>query len=435
MGLLNVNMPLLYGEGGEDAFTRLQLEILRNFNDQSIFAWRREKEDSSYAAGNTSGVLADSVRDFKWCHSIKYRPKDVFRGINAGGQTDLSQEVVGPFIRITDPSVKYDERQHDFLCFQNASRTRPSSVAATQQPQINHSRSLSHNSKRRSAIPHIPVWLRHVYSQFKGPSVANHWLSNLYIVLLKECFSSDDGMVSILLHQEQNTYTRAHYPSIFVLRKTNDLKGDTTLQSRTFHVLSYPPRAATGGGLVKTIHLLTQPVRYDLSKTEPGMCSRGFWMDDKYVDCYSGSHWCGNERLSSLSDGPPPRSLRHWMQPDLLKAIPMFILFSPIRDMVPPLPSILLWFSIDEESSLKVQFNIGDGAFVRSLIGTKETGPWGGSGIQSNSGSDGDIRHEVAKYESLREGVQRRHLFDEVWLVVKMREGVKDIYLHIEHRT
>ncbi|KAI6000059.1 heterokaryon incompatibility protein-domain-containing protein [Pisolithus albus] len=38
MGLFGVNMPMLYGEG-KRAFQRLQLEIIRGFTDQSIFAW------------------------------------------------------------------------------------------------------------------------------------------------------------------------------------------------------------------------------------------------------------------------------------------------------------------------------------------------------------------------------------------------------------
>lgn len=41
LGLFDVNMPLLYGEGGK-AFMRLQLEIIRKSADESIFAWRRE---------------------------------------------------------------------------------------------------------------------------------------------------------------------------------------------------------------------------------------------------------------------------------------------------------------------------------------------------------------------------------------------------------
>ena len=38
MGLFNINMPLLYGEGRK-AFERLQLEIIKISDDESIFAW------------------------------------------------------------------------------------------------------------------------------------------------------------------------------------------------------------------------------------------------------------------------------------------------------------------------------------------------------------------------------------------------------------
>ena len=40
MGLFNVNMPTIYGEG-RFAFVRLQEEILKHIPDQSIFAWGR----------------------------------------------------------------------------------------------------------------------------------------------------------------------------------------------------------------------------------------------------------------------------------------------------------------------------------------------------------------------------------------------------------
>ena len=39
LGLFDVNMPLLYGEGGAKAFMRLQLEIIKQSDDESIFAW------------------------------------------------------------------------------------------------------------------------------------------------------------------------------------------------------------------------------------------------------------------------------------------------------------------------------------------------------------------------------------------------------------
>ena len=39
LGLFDVNMPLMYGEGGKKAFLRLQHELVRQSDDDSIFAW------------------------------------------------------------------------------------------------------------------------------------------------------------------------------------------------------------------------------------------------------------------------------------------------------------------------------------------------------------------------------------------------------------
>jgi hypothetical protein len=46
LGLFDVNMPLLYGEGLK-AFQRLQEEIIRNSDDQSILAWHSDVIDES----------------------------------------------------------------------------------------------------------------------------------------------------------------------------------------------------------------------------------------------------------------------------------------------------------------------------------------------------------------------------------------------------
>lgn len=56
LGLFNVNMPLLYGEG-EKALKRLQHEILQSTSDESIFAWT---DDRVW----TSGLLAESPANF-----------------------------------------------------------------------------------------------------------------------------------------------------------------------------------------------------------------------------------------------------------------------------------------------------------------------------------------------------------------------------------
>jgi hypothetical protein len=59
MGLFGIHMPMLYGEG-ENAFRRLQEEIIRTTPDDSIFAWRsREGSISSYC-----GLLARSPDEY-----------------------------------------------------------------------------------------------------------------------------------------------------------------------------------------------------------------------------------------------------------------------------------------------------------------------------------------------------------------------------------
>ena len=58
LGLFSINIPLLYGEGGK-AFDRLQGEIIRSSNDESILLW-----DSTNAITCSERVLASSPRDF-----------------------------------------------------------------------------------------------------------------------------------------------------------------------------------------------------------------------------------------------------------------------------------------------------------------------------------------------------------------------------------
>lgn len=56
MGIFNINMPLLYGEGGK-AFHRLQEEILRQTEDYSLLLWDSEND-------GTQSVLASSPACF-----------------------------------------------------------------------------------------------------------------------------------------------------------------------------------------------------------------------------------------------------------------------------------------------------------------------------------------------------------------------------------
>lgn len=47
LGLLEVNIPLLYGEGRLKAFLRLQEEFIRRSDDETIFAWTRSVPDDA----------------------------------------------------------------------------------------------------------------------------------------------------------------------------------------------------------------------------------------------------------------------------------------------------------------------------------------------------------------------------------------------------
>lgn len=63
MGLFNIHLPLIYGEG-ISAFIRLQEEIIRERNDLTIFAWEAAT-DTHYR-----GILATSPREFQNASNI-----------------------------------------------------------------------------------------------------------------------------------------------------------------------------------------------------------------------------------------------------------------------------------------------------------------------------------------------------------------------------
>jgi hypothetical protein len=57
LGIFDVNMPLLYGEGKVKAFRRLQEEIMKISEDETLFAWDRMKPTAT-------GVLASEPKEF-----------------------------------------------------------------------------------------------------------------------------------------------------------------------------------------------------------------------------------------------------------------------------------------------------------------------------------------------------------------------------------
>ncbi|KAJ6780424.1 hypothetical protein PWT90_02311 [Aphanocladium album] len=69
LGIFDINMPMLYGEG-EKAFLRLQEEILKSFDDQSLLAWDAE----SVPASEQVSTLAKQPSCFRGGAELMCRP-------------------------------------------------------------------------------------------------------------------------------------------------------------------------------------------------------------------------------------------------------------------------------------------------------------------------------------------------------------------------
>jgi hypothetical protein len=75
MGIFDVNMPMLYGEG-EKAFNRLQEEIIKDNPDMSIFCWIRQSKPTLHY----SGLLATSPADFSSIGALRPQEDAIFNG-------------------------------------------------------------------------------------------------------------------------------------------------------------------------------------------------------------------------------------------------------------------------------------------------------------------------------------------------------------------
>ena len=115
LGLFNVNMPLLYGEGNK-AFMRLQQEIIKYSDDESIFAWTSDHD--------AWGVLAPSHTAFQGSAdvvNIRLRPEErmPFFMTNKGLQLHSSSDTQA--LDKVDPSTRlpmgYQDHVVQLGCF------------------------------------------------------------------------------------------------------------------------------------------------------------------------------------------------------------------------------------------------------------------------------------------------------------------------------
>jgi hypothetical protein len=108
LGIFGINMPLIPGE--DDAFGRLQLEIMKNIKDDSILAWRLGIGDS--APINTAGdgpscLLATSPADFANCGNIGSRAQY--------STSENTFEVSNGRLRTNMPLVTFGDMQYGLL--------------------------------------------------------------------------------------------------------------------------------------------------------------------------------------------------------------------------------------------------------------------------------------------------------------------------------
>jgi hypothetical protein len=57
LGIFGVNIPLTYGEGGREAFIRLQETIMVKSDDHSLFAWKQQEGLAGHGLLASSPVL------------------------------------------------------------------------------------------------------------------------------------------------------------------------------------------------------------------------------------------------------------------------------------------------------------------------------------------------------------------------------------------
>ncbi|KAL5089141.1 hypothetical protein Trisim1_005994 [Trichoderma cf. simile WF8] len=92
LGIFDIHMPMLYPEGGKDAFFRLQDLIMRKTGDDSILAWDHNETSNSQDLTIDAEIFAVSPAYFAKCGNIVARkPERIFSEINVlGGRLGIN---------------------------------------------------------------------------------------------------------------------------------------------------------------------------------------------------------------------------------------------------------------------------------------------------------------------------------------------------------
>ncbi|KAH8680052.1 hypothetical protein BGZ60DRAFT_428335 [Tricladium varicosporioides] len=153
LGLFDVNMPLLYGEGGKKAFIRLQEEIMKNSDDHTLFAWNvpREIEDHKREIGEV-GLLAEHPVFFRSSKDIlsfrRWDVSDTFSMTNKG-------------LRITVPLAVDTNSQDNWIAYLDCHQLKGDQRCAIGIPLKQLSKDGDQFARVAQAIIDIPLSLEH----------------------------------------------------------------------------------------------------------------------------------------------------------------------------------------------------------------------------------------------------------------------------------
>jgi len=124
LGLFNINMPLLYGEGSM-AFVRLQREIIAQTDDQSILTWSKPyqidlwglRRSETGPLCSSTGILAPHPRYFKDCGNVN---RTHSRYLNHRERLETRHIVTNKGVELTIMAARIASKVTCMECMDNA---------------------------------------------------------------------------------------------------------------------------------------------------------------------------------------------------------------------------------------------------------------------------------------------------------------------------
>jgi len=215
LGIFEIAMPLLYGEGTR-AFLRLQEEIIKHSTDETIFSWESDPDSSA-----ASGILAPSPSLFRTCSGM--RPKHEPRGI------DFSITNRGLLIQFDLLPISYNT----FVALLNCVHTQ------TSKPELL-----------------VGIYLRKVsssqFDRVKCGSSSCRWIGTRAEILFSRCTRIGNAYIS--------SRTSSREPYVEMVRSPS--KGITFQDTEAYRSLIYRSFISYQGSWIVDKNLIELPIDY-----------------------------------------------------------------------------------------------------------------------------------------------------------------------------